>query len=675
MFSRLTIKTKMMISLCGVILLMYGITIFFVMNSANSIIKEEAIDKTDYLASYYSNIIKKEVDHAMQTAQTIAQTYEGLIAAQKEPDQTSLNAVLKKIMERNQNFSGLWVMLDPGFFFQYPYSPYFYRENGKISSKIVVDIEHYTKQKSEVYYTLPKQQAKEVLLEPYKDADLHIMMTTTAVPIIANGEFAGVVGIDFSLEALTTIISQIKPYDTGMATLISNSGKYIAHPDSSMNNQGLGAETWLPGDVASAISKGEKYSIHGNAKGLNDSTYRIFVPVQIADSEASWSFSVEVPMKKVLQRGRKIMWVCLITGMIAILTAGCVIFLIAIFITRAITLTAAGLKDVAQGEGDLTMRLPISSKDELGELASWFNVFMGKMQDIIIRISKDTNEVDRASRSLSGIAAELSSQADKSSDRANNVAAATEELNASITTVAAAMEQSSTNSSMVASASEEMSATISQIAGNVEEASKISDSAVQQAQETAKRMGELETAAQTISRVTETITEISEKTHLLALNATIEAARAGEAGKGFAVVATEIKELANQTAEATNDIKKQISGIQCSSKISISAMDGIVDIINQINEIISTITTAVGEQSTTTQEITANITHTSQGLMEINANVSQGASISGEISRDITQVSEAAGQIAGKSSDVTLQADQLQKLSAELKEIVNSFKI
>ncbi len=219
--------------------------------------------------------------------------------------------------------------------------------------------------------------------------------------------------------------------------------------------------------------------------------------------------------------------------------------------------------------------------DELGELASWFNVFMGKMQSIITQISTNTNQMDDASRELSGIATELASQAERTSLRANNVTTASEVLSSNVITVAAAMEESTTNTSMVASSSEEMSATFSQIAANVEEASIVSGSAVTQAQETAKRMGELEEAAQSISKVTDAITDISDKTNLLALNATIEAARAGEAGKGFAVVATEIKELAAQTIQATENIKNQISGIQNSSRVSISSIDKIVNIIKK----------------------------------------------------------------------------------------------
>ncbi len=675
MFAKLNIKTKMMLSLCGVILLMYGITIFLVMRSTNSIMKKEAIEKTDYLAFHYSNILKKQVDHAMQTSQAIAHAYAGMIAGHAQPKQEALNAILQKVMEENDSFSGIWVVLDPGFFFQHPYAPYFYRENGKIASDVSTDMESYGQEQAKPYYLLPKQQKKEIVIEPYMDGGLNIMMTSTAVPIICNGQFAGVVGIDLTLDALTEIVSRIKPYDTGIVSLISNSGTYIAHPDASKINKKLGENAPLLQPAVQSVKEGKPYSIIGFSDTLKEEAYRHFVPVQIGNTNTPWSFFVEVPMHKVLESGKGILWSCIVMGVIAAIVAGCVIFLIALYITKPINQTVERLKDIAQGEGDLTMRLLVDSQDELGELASWFNLLMEKMQNIITRVSQSTDELNQDSTELTGIAAEFSSLAKSSSSRVKDIADATEELNQNLTTVAAAMEESTTNASMVASASEEMSATISQIAKNVEEASQISGSAVSQAQQTAERMGELEETAQAISKVTDAITDISDKTNLLALNATIEAARAGEAGKGFAVVATEIKELAAQTVQATNDIKKQISGIQESSKTSIAAIDDIVTIINQVNEIIGTITTAVGEQSTATQEITTNISQASQGLMEINANINQSSGISGEISQRLTQSSSAAVQMSEKSSSVNEQAAHLQALAAALKEIVNSFKI
>jgi methyl-accepting chemotaxis protein len=199
--------------------------------------------------------------------------------------------------------------------------------------------------------------------------------------------------------------------------------------------------------------------------------------------------------------------------------------------------------------------------------------------------------------------------------------------------------------------------------------------AVQQSVTASQRMAELGVAAAAIGKVTETINDISDQTNLLALNATIEAARAGESGKGFSVVANEIKELAKQTAEATRHIKVQIEGMQSTTSVTVEEIKRISEIINQVNELVATIATAVEEQSAATGEIAANIAQASQGLQEVNENVGQGSMVAGDITADITKVSVAAEEITHSSDQVRERAEQLQTAAGELKAIVSRFRI
>ncbi len=509
--------------------------------------------------------------------------------------------------------------------------------------------------------------------EAYKDTVSGVSMTTISYPIYheIQGSLMGCITVDMDISSLKEAVHEMKIGYEGKPFLISDTGAFLAGvADDKLMITKIqdNANAQVAQSMRSVLVSGKSgfFEFEDNGREL----FVFYAPVQ----ETGWYVVLKFEKRKVLSNIQNLLIFFVAAGLISIVVMSLAIY----FFTRS--LIVRPLNDVTtklrQSEGDLTMRLSLNSKDELGEFASWFNVFIEKMQTIVTQVSKNTHEVNDASYNLTDITAQLSSHAATTSDRVNNVAAMTEELNTNIvTTVAAAMEQSTTNMSTVANASEELSVTVSRIAGNVEDAARISGSAVQQAQETVERMGELEKAARSISKVTETITDISDKTNLLALNATIEAARAGESGKGFAVVATEIKELAAQTSEATNDIKNQINGVQESSKISISAIDGIVKIINQINGIISTITTAVEEQSVSTREITANIIQVNQGFMEINANVNQGTSLLGEISNDIAEVSEASQQIAKGNSDLTSQAGQLLELSMVLNDMVNSFKI
>ena len=359
----------------------------------------------------------------------------------------------------------------------------------------------------------------------------------------------------------------------------------------------------------------------------------------------------------------------------AVLVAAAMALVLAMAIAKPINAAVEGLQDIASGEGDLTKRLAVRSSDEIGELANWLNVFMEKLQGIMTKVNSNTQALDRSSLDLLGFADTLAGNVGDTSRQTGSVAAAAEQMTTNLTNVAAAMEQSTTNIAMVASAAEEMTSTIGAIAQNVEQANQIAGDAVSQASKTATRMDALGEAAQAIGKVTETITEISEQTNLLALNATIEAARAGEAGKGFAVVANEIKELARQTATATLNIKEQIAGVQETTVETVSEIGAISKVINRVSEIVSTIAHAVAEQSKATQEIATNISQASQGLQEVNENVNQSSAVASTISRDITVVGNASSAIAEGSHQVKTSAGSLQHLAAELKGIVNQFRI
>jgi len=348
-------------------------------------------------------------------------------------------------------------------------------------------------------------------------------------------------------------------------------------------------------------------------------------------------------------------------------------FLIIRSITGPINKTVVLANTMAKG--DLTAKLEVDQKDEIGSMAKSMNATVAQLRSMIGEIVGGVNELSSSSTELAAVAKQLSASAIDTAHKSGTVATAAEEMSTNIHSVSAAMEQSSSNVGMVATATEEMTATVNEIGQSAEKARNVSESAVIQSRITSEKVSALGESARKVGKVTETITEISEQTNLLALNATIEAARAGEAGKGFAVVANEIKELARQTAAATVEIKNQIDEMQNTTNTTIIDIDKISEVIAEINTVINGIATAVVEQSAATNEIASNISQAAQGIAEVNESVAQSTIVVSDITKNIADIDLEANQVGASSSQVLSRAQGLSDLAAKLDQLIKQFKV
>ena len=326
-------------------------------------------------------------------------------------------------------------------------------------------------------------------------------------------------------------------------------------------------------------------------------------------------------------------------GIAVFLVVGVVSLVIAARITRPLVTVTNELKDIAQGQGDLTARLEVRSKDEIGELARWFNMFLEKMQKMIQDIAGNASQLSASSTGLSSTATQMAGGAEEMSSQSATVAAAAEQLTTNMTSMAGSTNEMSTNVKTVASAVEEMTASITEVARSCPRGGRRGQNAAQLAHASNAKIEQLGSAANDIGKVIDDIQDIAEQTNLLALNATIEAARAGDAGKGFAVVATEVKELAKQTAAATEDIRKRIVGIQGSTAEAVQSIHEISAVIANVDNVSRTIASAVEEQSITTKEIARNIAQTSTAAETVAKGVAESASVTKEIAKNIAEVS------------------------------------
>ena len=365
-------------------------------------------------------------------------------------------------------------------------------------------------------------------------------------------------------------------------------------------------------------------------------------------------------------------WTLLAIGLVI---AGIVAFLI----TRSIVGPVNGMTS-AMGrlaEGDLEIEVPaIDKTDEIGEMAQAVQVFKenairvkqmeAEAKEQEKRAAEEKKQMmnkmaDDFQASVGGVVESVSSASTELQSSAQSMTAISEETSTQATAVAAASEQASTNVQTVASAAEELSSSIGEISRQVQQSTQISNTAVAEAKRADEMVQGLAQSAQKIGEVVALITDIADQTNLLALNATIEAARAGEAGKGFAVVASEVKNLANQTAKATEEIGSQIGDIQSATGESVQAIQGITRTISEISEIAAAIAAAVEEQGAAPSEIARNVEEAATGTSEVTANISGVTQAAGESGQSASQVLTAANDLSQQSEMLKAEVDSFME--------------
>ncbi len=679
----------------------------------SGLIETRSLDGLKNLARNYAGKIAVDFVVALDAARTMADTFMVSKSTDNgglELGRNQINAILLKVLNDNPNFNGTYSCWEPnaldGMDANFRtgqdgnnkvtgrFTPYWNRdEHGNIAVQPLVEYDTMDRHPNGVlkggWYIGPRENHKESVLDPfpYIVQGKQVWLTTISVPVMIDGKFYGVAGTDYNLDFVQKLAENVDKqlFDgQGEVIIISNVGLVVAHSEKP-ELIGKHFKETIKGDwqkYLTDIKDGKSEA----ALNEEDKTFEVLAPIELGRTGTPWSIMIRIKQETVMADAialdNEIASVGKTSAMMQIFT-GLGISAVAIFllwytaggVSAPIRTTVNMLKDIAEGEGDLTKRLEVKGEDEVGEMARWFNVFMDKLQHLIKQIVLDADSLNSSSTSLSSIAIEMTTAAESMSERSRTVAAGSEEMSMNMSSVASACEEAATNVNMVAASTEEMTITIRDIAQRSDESRTISGSAVKKGSDVSDKLGQLGAGAQEISKVTEVISEISEQINLLALNATIEAARAGEAGKGFAVVATEIKELAKQTAQATQMVRDQIGSIQESTTGTVAEVNDILNIIKDASDIVSSITNEMEGQAKVTQEIADNISQTSQGIQEVNLNVSQGSVVIGSITSEITEVNQSVQEVSSSITQVSKKAEELSQLSNKLQDIVGQFKV
>jgi methyl-accepting chemotaxis protein len=483
--------------------------------------------------------------------------------------------------------------------------------------------------------------------------------------MLARQQVSGYIG-NHTQQAIDIVRAELPQFDRDIdavaASLNDAKLKALAAEAKSMAPQYLAAFN------AVVAADDEKAKLSANELDLNGSTIRTSI------DQIGGSFDTLIA-QVAKQTHAAIAWSIRLSIALSIIAMALGI-VIAWTTARGIVRPVVGMTETmsALAGGDKTVAVPaLGRKDEVGRMAQAVQVFKDNMikadELTAAQEAEQAAKEERAKRvnaltsafdaSIGDVVQAVSAQAGQMEASAQSLSATAEEATKQSATVAAASEQASANVQTVASATEELSSSISEISRQVAQSSRVAASAVNEAEKANQMVQGLAEASQKIGAVVALITDIANQTNLLALNATIEAARAGEAGKGFAVVAAEVKNLANQTAKATEEISGQITGVQEATQEAVQAIQTIGKTIGEINGIASTIAAAVEEQSAATKEIARNVEQASTGTQEVTSN--------------ITGVSQAANDTGSAATQVLASARDLAQQSESLKAVVTKF--
>jgi methyl-accepting chemotaxis protein len=610
--------------------------------------------------------VDAELEVALDASRTLAATTRGYLAALPpgQRDRAVVIAQIRAVMDAHPEFVGAYVAFEPSAFDGKDaefagkpgdtpsgrFAPSVTRgDDGVLRVEAADDMNDTTPGPTGVrgseWYLRPKETGSECVVDPYPD-DIQgkvVMMTSTCVPIMVEGRFVGMAGVDIALDHLQSYASaQMGSGSHGLLISSHRGVLAVAHQVGAtpgMKVSDVHGDDWKE-DLAEA-AKGAFVAVDAAA----DNRIEVWIPIQLGRDPKPWFANILYNTSEATTAAKagareQVQW----SG-IAALVALAVTWFLAGRIARLVRDMAGALQAVVSG--DYTRRVQADRGDEIGQLGRALNETVARLgaMDERIRtgIGSTATRLGESASTLASTSEGLSATASSSAAQAGSASASSDQVSANVANVAAAVEE------LVASTKE--------IAGNATEAARIAREGVEVSTKVGASVDALGQRSQDISQIVSTIAAIAEQTNLLALNATIEAARAGDAGRGFAVVANEVKELARQSGTAAEDIRSRISAVQQDTGMAVSGVKQLTALVGRIDQCQQAIAAAIEEQTATTSELSRTVGDAARGNQESAAAVS-------ELARAVTETRDATRRVQDAVQELTRLGAELQGLVA-----------
>ncbi|PCI27069.1 MAG: hypothetical protein COB67_09455 [SAR324 cluster bacterium] len=666
-FSSIKNRIATFVGLCFLLLIVLIVTIFTIEIRQEA--REIAFLELNSQAEKEAATVQQNINQAFNSARTISQQLRMITAGngKLKLSREEVRIMLRGILLEERSYLGIYTAWEPNSFDGNDQSyenqtttghdatgrfiPYINRFGGQIAVEALVGYEDKTKDEYGArvgdYYLLAKETKEEQVLDPYeyKVQGKNTLLTSLVSPIVVNGKYYGMAGVDIGLDFLQKSLDVANLYEhEGKLVLISQGGVLVA-----VSGQGELQGKRLEAFEADAEQR--KIILDWTQAGktgqlIKDGVLSTFNPIYLGKAKTPWMLMIQVPEETVMREANrvilKILAISLFFGVIAML----VLWKISASIAKPIQNTALILKDIADGEGDLTKKIELDRKDELAEMAKWFNIFIDQIRDVIV-------ETQNTISTLSSSSEELFSTATEMQKTTADIAMDNERESTALAETSSAIQEIASNLQSSRLYMDE----ISKVAGEAEEKAELG---IETAEEANKAMKAIENSSGKIEGIVGVITEIANQTNLLSLNAAIEAAKAGEFGKGFSVVAEEVRNLADRSSHSVVEIRQLID--QSSESVRTGSA-----VLKQTNSVLREIIEKVQQVSRQIVEISSSTSEQDLGMQEI-------AKATDEILQISENNSAGTNELSVSTDQMVITIKELSQMSDQLSDQISKFK-